>query len=139
MWLFRVFLHADGINLRRLTEETDCRRPITISLFHGEVRHRLGMVPNFFLLAPNNPDIAQNLWGFARFGYLDNPLPSLFKARLFVCLSRFCERYCIVRHVRPKIWSPPHKLARYRREIIARSALGRCLQNARMTKQELRH
>src|SRR5262249_3033752 len=32
--------------------------------------------------------------------YIDNPLPSLFKERLFVHLSRFCEvRYCIVRHV----------------------------------------
>jgi hypothetical protein len=32
--------------------------------------------------------------------HLDNPLPSLFKERLFVHLSRFCEvRYCIVRHV----------------------------------------
>jgi hypothetical protein len=31
---------------------------------------------------------------------LDSPLPSLFKERLFVHLSRFCEvRYCIVRHV----------------------------------------
>jgi hypothetical protein len=30
----------------------------------------------------------------------DSPLPSLFKERLFVHLSRFCEvRYCIVRHV----------------------------------------
>ena len=32
-------------------------------------------------------------------GYLDNPSPSLFKERLFVYLSRFCEvRYCIARH-----------------------------------------
>jgi len=38
--------------------------------------------------------------GFARFAYLDNPFPSLFKERLFVYLSRFCEvRYCIARHV----------------------------------------
>ncbi len=32
--------------------------------------------------------------------YLDNPLPSLFKERLFVYVSRFCEvRNCIARHV----------------------------------------
>jgi signal transduction histidine kinase len=31
--------------------------------------------------------------------YLDAPLPSLFKERLFVHLSRFCEvRYCVIRH-----------------------------------------
>jgi hypothetical protein len=30
---------------------------------------------------------------------VDNPIPSLFKERLFVFLSRFCPvRYCIVRH-----------------------------------------
>lgn len=31
---------------------------------------------------------------------LDNPMPAVFKERLFVWLSRFCPmRYCIVRHV----------------------------------------
>ena len=38
--------------------------------------------------------------GIAQAAYLDNPLPSIFKERLFVYLSRFCEaRYCIARHV----------------------------------------
>jgi PAS domain S-box-containing protein len=67
---------------------------------HAEVESRFGVLPNFFRLAPESPEITSNLWGFARFAYLDNPLPSLFKERLFVYLSRFCEvRYCIVRHV----------------------------------------
>ena len=58
------------------------------------------MLPNFFRLTPDNPEITAKLWGFAGFAYLDNPLPSLFKERLFVYLSRFCEvRYCIARHV----------------------------------------
>ena len=61
--------------------------------------NRFGVLPNFFRLA-QDPQIMTNLWGFARFAYLDNPLPSLFKERLFVYLSRFCEvRYCIARHV----------------------------------------
>ncbi len=65
-----------------------------------EVEDRLGILPNFFRLAPDAPQITENLWGFAKFGYLDNPLPSLFKERLFVYLSQFCEaRYCISRHV----------------------------------------
>jgi len=35
----------------------------------------------------------------AKSAYLENPIPSLFKERLFVFLSRFCQvRYCIVRH-----------------------------------------
>ena len=67
---------------------------------HAEVQQRFGVLPNFFRLAAKNPEITANLWGFARFAYLDNPLPALFKERLFVYLSRFCEvRYCIVRHL----------------------------------------
>ncbi len=65
-----------------------------------EVEKRFGVLPNFFCLSPETPEITANLWGFAKFAYLDNPLPSLFKERLFVYLSRFCEvRYCIARHV----------------------------------------
>jgi PAS domain S-box-containing protein len=65
-----------------------------------KVRNRFGVLPNFFRLTPADPEITKNLWGFAEFAYLDNPLPSLFKERLFVYLSRFCEvRYCIARHV----------------------------------------
>ena len=68
--------------------------------FSAEVRARFGVLPNFFCTAASAPGLIQQLWNFAKAGYLDNPLPSLFKERLFVQLSRFCEiRYCIVRHV----------------------------------------
>jgi signal transduction histidine kinase/ActR/RegA family two-component response regulator len=74
--------------------------PLAGSALQSEVAERFGVLPNFFRLAPETPEITANLWGFAKFGYLDNPLPSLFKERLFVYLSRFCEvRYCITRHV----------------------------------------
>src|ERR1700677_4232231 len=64
------------------------------------VEGRLGVLPNFFHLAPETPEITEKLWGFAQAAYLDNPLPSVFKERLFVHLSRFCAvRYCIARHV----------------------------------------
>jgi PAS domain S-box-containing protein len=57
------------------------------------------MLPNFFRLSPETPEITEKLWEFARAAYLDNPLPSVFKERLFVHLSRFCAaRYCIARH-----------------------------------------
>jgi PAS domain S-box-containing protein len=60
------------------------------------VRGRLGLIPNLFGKAPQ---LAQELWQFAQSAYLDSPLPSLFKERLFVHLSRFCPaRYCQVRH-----------------------------------------
>jgi PAS domain S-box-containing protein len=64
------------------------------------VEERFGVLPNFFCLAPETPEITEKLWGFAQSAYLDNPLPSLFKERLFVYLSRFCAvRYCVARHV----------------------------------------
>jgi PAS domain S-box-containing protein len=66
----------------------------------SEVRARFGILPNFFRLTTEDPEITANLWGFAQFAYLDNPLPSLLKERLFVYLSLFCRvRYCIARHI----------------------------------------
>ena len=63
------------------------------------VSERFGVLPNFFRLSPETPEITEKLWGFAQAAYLDNPLPSVFKERLFVQLSRFCAvRYCIARH-----------------------------------------
>ncbi|MBV9761201.1 MAG: PAS domain S-box protein [Acidobacteriaceae bacterium] len=69
--------------------------------FEREVTGRFGLLPNFFsATAAAAPGLMEQLWSFAKSAYLDNPLPSLFKERLFVRLSRFCEmRYCIVRHV----------------------------------------
>src|ERR1700738_2949337 len=68
--------------------------------FRANVADRFGVLPNFFCAASAAPGLIERLWGFAQSAYLDSPLPSLFKERLFVHLSRFCEvRYCIVRHV----------------------------------------
>ena len=67
--------------------------------FHRDVTRRFGLVPNFFVSAPDAPEIVEKLWDFAKSAYLDNPIPALFKERLFVFLSRFCQvRYCIIRH-----------------------------------------
>lgn len=68
--------------------------------FHATVADRFGVLPNFFTSALGAPGLIEQLWLFALAAYLDNPLPSLFKERLFVFLSQFCAvRYCIVRHV----------------------------------------
>src|SRR5258708_32483443 len=70
------------------------------SRFENEVTGRFGILPNFFRSASIAPELMEQLWAFARAGYLDNPIPALFKERLFVVLSRLCPaRYCIVRHV----------------------------------------
>ncbi len=75
-------------------------KPGAVADLEARVEGRFGLVPNFFQLAPEAPEITRNLWGFAEFAYLDSPLPSLIKERLFVYLSQFCEvRYCISRHV----------------------------------------
>ena len=84
--------------------ERDPDRLATIALailgpLHREVTRRFGLIPNFFMSAPDAPEIVEKLWDFAKSAYLDNPIPSLLKERLFVFLSRFCQvRYCIVRH-----------------------------------------
>src|ERR1700733_2256859 len=66
----------------------------------SRVAARFGVLPNFFRLTTDDPKMTENLWGFALFAYLDSPLPSLLKERLFVYLSLFCEvRYCIARHL----------------------------------------
>ena len=68
--------------------------------FTEEVTSIFGVLPNFFRSAPSAEALVEQLWEFAKAGYLQSPLPSVFKERLFVHLSRFCEvRYCIVRHV----------------------------------------
>jgi PAS domain S-box-containing protein len=68
--------------------------------FRTKVADRFGVLPNFFCSASAAPGLIEGLWDFAQSAYLDSPLPSLFKERLFVHLSRFCPvRYCIVRHV----------------------------------------
>jgi hypothetical protein len=70
-----------------------------LGTFHRDVARRFGLVPNFFMAAPDAPEIVEKLWDFAKSAYLDSPIPSVFKERLFVFLSRFCQaRYCIVRH-----------------------------------------
>src|SRR5205085_11913200 len=66
----------------------------------SEIQHRFGILPNMFRLPGENAEITAGMWNFAQFAYLDVPLPSLFKERLFVYLSRFSgERYCITRHI----------------------------------------
>jgi two-component sensor histidine kinase len=84
-----VPLFPDAANLQKVAQEA----------FEREVAARFGLVPNFFRSAPAAPFVVRELWQFAKAAYLDTPIPSLLKERLFVYLSRFCEvRYCVTRH-----------------------------------------
>src|ERR1700733_10080148 len=68
--------------------------------FDADATRRFGILPDFFRSARAAPELLEQLWGFAKAGYFDNPMPAVFKERLFVWLSRFCAmRDCIVRHV----------------------------------------
>lgn len=67
--------------------------------FEQAIQDRLGFLPNLYLSAPAAPEVLQRFWVESLDAYLDNPLPSLFKERLVVILSRDCSAsYCVVRH-----------------------------------------
>lgn len=67
--------------------------------FERAIRDRLGLVPSLYQSAPAAPEVMQQFWTETVECYLDNPLPSLFKERLIVYLSRSGDtRYCVVRH-----------------------------------------
>jgi signal transduction histidine kinase len=92
-------IQAGVAQVRRFcTELTTERVPVP----HGEdcmSGHTASFVPNFFQSARDAPKVMGSLLDFAKAMYLENPIPSLFKERLCVYLSRFCEgRYCITRH-----------------------------------------
>jgi signal transduction histidine kinase/CheY-like chemotaxis protein len=73
--------------------------PHSESSLEQQIRSRFGLLPNSFRCSPEAPESAQQLWAYAQAAYLDNPLPSLFKERLFAYLSRFiATRYCLLRH-----------------------------------------
>jgi len=64
-----------------------------------EIQERLGFVPSFFLPAEATPEILANLWQQTLSAYIENPLPALFKEKLFAYLGRYCQiPYSIICH-----------------------------------------
>ncbi|HEX8439482.1 ATP-binding protein [Archangium sp.] len=64
-----------------------------------EIEARFGFFPPFFVPAEDNPRVLENLWHQTLFAYVDNPLPALFREKLFAYVSRYCMvPYCIVCH-----------------------------------------
>jgi PAS domain S-box-containing protein len=92
-------LKSTAERITPLPEKISFLSAIPAQEIQQRVNDRFGVLPNFFRLPAETPEITEKLWGFAQAAYLDNPLPSIFKERLFVFLSRFCAvRYCIARH-----------------------------------------
>ena len=71
----------------------------TSELITAEIEGRYGFFPSFFAPAIAVPDVLDTLWRQTVASYLDNPLPTAFKERLFAYLSRLrsCS-YCVVVH-----------------------------------------
>jgi diguanylate cyclase (GGDEF)-like protein/PAS domain S-box-containing protein len=65
----------------------------------AEIKNRLGYFPLYLTPAAEFPDLLQSLWGQSLSGYYANPVPALFKERLFLQLARYCTApYSIVTH-----------------------------------------
>ena len=77
----------------------DAARTRTADEIVAEIRGRFGFLPPFFEPALTAPAVLENLWQQTLSAYVENPLPALFKEKLFAYLSRYCAvPYCIVCH-----------------------------------------
>lgn len=64
-----------------------------------DLEQAFGIYPNFFKSSTNH-SVNEMMWMQARSAYIELPLPSLLKEKIFVYLSKFCdEKYCLTRHV----------------------------------------
>jgi PAS domain S-box-containing protein len=65
----------------------------------AKIEEKFGFLPPFFTPAFETPEILENLWQQTLSAYVNNPLPALFKEKLFAYLSRYCAvPYCIICH-----------------------------------------
>jgi PAS domain S-box-containing protein len=56
-----------------------------------EIENRLGFFPPFLAPAISTPPLLDNLWQLTLVAYINNPLPSIFKEKLFAYLSQSCS------------------------------------------------
>lgn len=64
-----------------------------------EITNRLGFFPPFFAPALESPALLESIWRQQLSAYYENPLPTIFKEKLALRLSRFCSSaYFIVTH-----------------------------------------
>jgi diguanylate cyclase (GGDEF)-like protein/PAS domain S-box-containing protein len=76
----------------------------TAAEIRREIESRLGFLPAFVAPALDMPEMLESLWQQARLGYYENPLPELFKEKLFAQLARYTRsaysivvRSCVLR------------------------------------------
>ena len=81
------------------SEASRIDEPGALAAVRARIAGRFGLVPSFFMMARAEPPIVESMFSMVEFTYFDAPLPSLFKERLFVYVSRFCSvPYCMARH-----------------------------------------
>lgn len=67
----------------------------TLAEIQAEIVKDLGFFPAFFESSKETPTLLDNLWQQTKLAYLNNPLPSLFKQKLWVYLSKYSGNiYC---------------------------------------------
>src|SRR5215470_3785453 len=65
----------------------------------AEIERMFGFFPNFFHPALDSPEALETIWQQTLAAYVNNPLPAVFKEKLFARLSRYCAApYCFVTH-----------------------------------------
>ena len=65
----------------------------------SDISAYFGYLPSLFVSAQSEPQLLENLWQQTLAAYENNPLPVLFKEKLFAYLSRYCcVPYSIVCH-----------------------------------------
>ena len=65
----------------------------------AKIEERSGIFPLVFSPSLETPEVLEKLWQQTLSMYVNNPLPALFKKKLFTRLSRYCiVPYCIVCH-----------------------------------------
>jgi signal transduction histidine kinase len=65
----------------------------------AEIERMFGFFPNFFQPVLGAPEALESLWQEELSAYVNNPLPAVFKEKLFARLSRYCANpYCLVTH-----------------------------------------
>src|SRR5262249_47294924 len=65
----------------------------------AEIERLFGIFPSFFHPVLDTPETLESLWQQTLVAYVNNPLPPVFKEKVFARLSRYCPApYCVVTH-----------------------------------------
>src|SRR5687768_5172215 len=61
------------------------------SRIREDVVAHYGFLPPFYVPALETPEILENLWQQTVSAWVNNPLPGIFREKVFAYLSRFCR------------------------------------------------